>query len=78
MISRKREEYFNIVKNYFGDFKYSSIQQIILERKSDLKKEIDSNKLQKIILSEFETKNLKQIRIDVLRTQPDIAVFQSE
>jgi|APCry1669188879_1035177.scaffolds.fasta_scaffold396382_1 hypothetical protein len=59
MIKRKREEYFNIVNNYFGDFKYSSIQQILQERKSDLKKESDSNQTKKINLSEYETKNLK-------------------
>lgn len=29
-------------------------------------------------LSDFEKKNLKQIKIDVIRTQPDIKVFQTE
>lgn len=32
----------------------------------------------KINLSDFEKRNLKQIKIDVLRTQPEIGVFKSD
>ena len=32
----------------------------------------------KIQLSDFEKRNLKQVKIDVLRTQPEIVVFKSD
>jgi len=67
MLSRKREEYNEIVKNYFGDFSHSSVNDL-------LQSENDSKSIK---LSDFEKKNFKQIKIDVLRTQPDLPVFQS-
>ena len=63
----KREEYNQIVKNYFGDFSH----QAVADLGSNEKGKSGSS------LSDFEKKNFKQIKIDVLRTQPDIPVFQS-
>jgi hypothetical protein len=59
-LRRKREEYKEMVRNYFGDFSLLSIQEPKLKN-----------------LSDFEKKNFKQIKIDVLRTQPDLAVFST-
>ena len=72
MLTRKREEYFQIVKNYFGDFSNEAVQELLNQ---DNKNQISSAKIQ---LSDFEKRNLKQVKIDVLRTQPEIAVFKSE
>ena len=72
MLARKREEYFQIVKNYFGDFSNESVQDLLNQ---DNKNQISSAKIQ---LSDFEKRNLKQVKIDVLRTQPEIAVFKSD
>jgi hypothetical protein len=72
MLGRKREEYFQIVKNYFGDFSNEAVQDLLNQ---DNKNRISSAKIQ---LSDFEKRNLKQVKIDVLRTQPEITVFKSD
>jgi len=55
-LKRKREEYAQIVQNYFGNFSLDAVTEI-------------ANKPNGVVqLSEFEKKNLKQIKIDVLRT----------
>ena len=61
-VERKRQEYFEIAHNYFTDFEPQSVRDLF-----------DSSKL-----SDFEKKNFKQIKIDVLRTQPDIPLFKCE
>jgi hypothetical protein len=71
MLKRKREEYFQIAKNYFGDFSTEAVQDLLNQ---DSKHSISTSKIQ---LSDFEKRNLKQVKIDVLRTQPEIAVFKS-
>lgn len=72
MLARKREEYFQIVNNYFGDFTNDAVQDLLNQ---DSKNHISSAKIN---LSDFEKRNLKQIKIDVLRTQPEISVFKSD
>jgi hypothetical protein len=64
-LERKRQEYYSIVKNYFGDFQNSSVENLVPH-------DGKSSKSNVVNLSEFEKKNFKQIKIDVLRTQPDI------
>lgn len=35
MLSRKRQEYFEIVKNYFGDFTHEAVNDIAIESKGN-------------------------------------------
>jgi hypothetical protein len=50
MLGRKRQEYFSIVSNYFGDFTHDSVNDMALESKGN------GHTIQ---LSEFERKNFK-------------------
>ena len=92
-MQRKREEYYEIVRNYFGDFTVNSVQNLLQQDrksmdgsdKSPLKSDDEDatglapSKLSSasISLSEFEKKNFKQIKIDVLRTQPSMEAFRA-
>jgi TBC1 domain family member 2 len=64
-LARKREEYTNLVRHYFGRLPASSdtVEQL-MERTSEM--------------SAYETKNFKQIKIDVYRTQPEVKLFASQ
>lgn len=72
-LERKRQEYYDIVNKYFGDFDNTSVANLVQDGQS---KPVHRHKL--LSLSEFEKKNFKQIKIDVLRTQPDLKVFACE
>jgi hypothetical protein len=61
MLLRKREEYQEIVIKYFGDFSNESI----LSAAGGSNNNSDQNSIH---MSEFERKNFRQIKIDVLRT----------
>lgn len=61
MLLRKREEYQEIVIKYFGDFSNESI----LSAAGGSNNNSDENGIH---MSEFERKNFRQIKIDVLRT----------
>lgn len=65
-LERKRNEYYEIVKNYFGDFNNESVQTLVVDGRGAETKPSQSKS--NISLSEFEKKNFKQIKIDVLRT----------
>ena len=71
-LERKRKEYQAMVEKYFGDFTSESVQGLGQDGHQK------ASSASEISLSDFERKNLKQIKIDVLRTQPDIAVFHCE
>lgn len=56
-ISRKREEYQDMVLHYFGEVQFHSVTDIKMGKKGEM--------------SAYEKKSMKQIQIDVYRTQPD-------
>ena len=58
-ISRKREEYTDMVEHYFGGIAYDNLQDLFKKRE----------------MSHYEQKSIKQIKIDVYRTQPDVKLF---
>lgn len=58
---RKREEYTDMVEHYFGGISYDNQQDLFKKRE----------------MSQYEIKSIKQIKIDVYRTQPDIKMFSS-
>ncbi len=62
----KREEYKDIILQKFDSFSQDAVINAM-----------DSRGKSVIELSEFEKKNLKQIKIDVLRTQPDVDIFKN-
>ena len=63
-LTRKREEYIGIIRHYFGD---TTMEQSV----SDLAACIED-------MSNYETHNFKQIKIDVYRTQPEVELFSSQ
>ena len=60
-LERKREEYIDLVKHYFGDASPQDTIEKIAARIDDM--------------SNYETTNFKQIKIDVIRTQPEVELF---
>lgn len=52
-LKRKRNQYFEIVKNYFGDFENESVTSLVPDSKATTRTQ------SKISLSEFEKKNFK-------------------
>ena len=60
-ISRKREEYKDMALHYFGAIQYSSAVEL-KEGKE---------------MNNYEKKSMKQVQIDVYRTQPEIKLFSS-
>lgn len=60
-LARKREEYADLVCHYFGD--YSTKDTIEL-----LSKKVEE-------MSSYEIQNFRQVKIDVIRTQPEVTLF---
>jgi hypothetical protein len=60
-LARKREEYADLVSHYFGD--YSPRDNI-----ESLMKKVEE-------MSSYEIANFRQIKIDVIRTQPEVLLF---
>lgn len=75
-INRKRQEYLDGVHHYFGqDSSMSAVMdQVTILCSNKLE---DISKAQQMSMSQLEIKQLKQIRIDVFRTQGEIKVFSS-
>lgn len=61
-LSRKREEYTDMVEHYFGSISYDNQQDLFKKRE----------------MSPYEIKSIKQIRIDVYRTQPEVKLFSTQ
>jgi len=61
-LARKREEYGDMLEHYFGGASYDSLQDLFKKRE----------------MSAYEQKSIKQIKIDVYRTQPEIKLFSSQ
>ncbi|TNV87202.1 hypothetical protein FGO68_gene13070 [Halteria grandinella] len=61
-LSRKREEYTDMVEHYFGGISYDNQQDLFKKRE----------------MSPYEVKSIKQIRIDVYRTQPEVKLFSTQ
>ncbi len=60
-LSRKREEYTDMVEHYFGVVSIENVQDIISKKE----------------MSTYEKKSIKQIKIDVYRTQPEVKIFSA-
>jgi hypothetical protein len=60
-IGRKRDEYKDMVMHYFGKVQYLSVVEV---------KSVGE-------MSAYEKKSMKQIQIDVYRTQPDLKLFST-
>ncbi len=61
-LARKREEYTDMIEHYFGIIGFDSVQEILSKKE----------------MSTYEKKSIKQIKIDVYRTQPEVKVFSSQ
>ncbi len=61
IVNRKREEYTDMIEHYFGSISFESISEL----------------LQKKNMSAYEKKSMKQIKIDVYRTQPETKLFST-
>ena len=62
-LARKREEYADLVKHYFGGAELTDTVELLTDKIQGM--------------SPYEVKNFKQVKIDVHRTQPDIALFST-
>jgi TBC1 domain family member 2 len=60
-LTRKREEYADLVSHYFGEYTPRDTVE-------SLSKKVEA-------MSSYETANFRQIRIDVIRTQPEVVLF---
>lgn len=60
-LQRKREEYYEMAEHYFGIISYDKVEELFKNRE----------------MSQYEQKTIKQIRIDVYRTQPDVKLFST-
>ena len=60
-LTRKREEYESMVLHYFGKVQFSSVEDLKASKQQEM--------------SAYEKKSMKQIMIDVYRTQPDQKIF---
>ena len=61
-LSRKREEYTDMIEHYFGIIGFDSVQELLSKKE----------------MSQYEKKSIKQIKIDVYRTQPDFKIFSTQ
>jgi hypothetical protein len=61
-LKRKRSEYINLAKHYFG-------KADLTDTVEEITAKIDEN------MSAYEIKTFKQIKMDVHRTQPEIKLF---
>ncbi len=61
-LTRKREEYTDMVEHYFGVVSIENVQDIISKKE----------------MSTYEKKSIKQIKIDVYRTQPEVKIFSAQ
>lgn len=61
IVNRKREEYTDMIEHYFGSISFESVSEL----------------LQKKNMSAYEKKSMKQIKIDVYRTQPETKLFST-
>lgn len=62
-LERKREEYTDLVKHYFGGAQVTDTVDHLTATIEDM--------------SQYEVKNFKQVKIDVHRTQPEVQLFSS-
>lgn len=60
-LKRKREVYTDLVSHYFGDCSPTDTIDMLLKKVEDM--------------SSYEMKNFRQIKIDVIRTQPEVNLF---
>lgn len=60
-LTRKREEYTDMIEHYFGVITIDSVQDILSKKE----------------MSAYEKKSIKQIKIDVYRTQPEVKIFSA-
>lgn len=60
-LARKREEYTDLVSHYFGKCSPEDTIDMLLKKVSDM--------------SSYEMQNFRQIKIDVIRTQPEVNLF---
>ena len=63
-LKRKRGEYIDLVKHYFNDAAPQDTVEQLAEKINDM--------------SSYENTNFKQIRIDVIRTQPEVELFSKQ
>lgn len=61
-LTRKREEYTDMIEHYFGVITIDSVQDILSKKE----------------MSAYEKKSIKQIKIDVYRTQPEVKIFSAQ
>lgn len=60
-LARKREEYADLVTHYFGDYSPRDPIELLVKKVEEM--------------SSYEVTNFRQVKIDVIRTQPEVLLF---
>ena len=63
-LARKREEYEDLVCHYFGEYSPKDTIEILSKKVEEM--------------SSYEITNFRQIKIDVIRTQPEVVLFSQQ